>query len=93
MQPLLFYSETCPHSRRIVGRLRQTPDADKVLRLACVDGQIDRIPEEIDRMPALVVPTGSGNRVVFDAELYDWLNSILRMDSAQQQQQQQQQQQ
>ena len=86
MQPLLFYSETCPHSRRIVGRLQQTPHADKVLRLACVDGQIERIPAEIDRVPALVVPTGTGNRVVFDAELYNWLNSILRMDDSRQQQ-------
>eukprot|EP00873_Tetraselmis_striata_P043855 jgi/Tetstr1/464119/TSEL_008924.t1 len=82
MQPLLFYSDSCPHSRRIVARLQQTPDANKVLRLACVDGQIERIPAEIDRVPALVVPTSSGNRVVFDSELYDWLNSILRMDDS-----------
>lgn len=87
MHPLLFYSETCCHSRRIVGRLRQTPNADKVLRLACVDNQIDRIPAEIDRVPALVVPTSAGNKVVFDSELYEWLNSILRIDGGSRQQQ------
>lgn len=85
MQPLLFYSETCPHSRRIVGRLRQTPGADKALRLACVDGQMDRIPSCIDRVPALLVPTGSGNKVVFDTELYEWLSSILRLNDSRRQ--------
>eukprot|EP00873_Tetraselmis_striata_P033786 jgi/Tetstr1/454050/TSEL_040969.t1 len=82
MHPLLFYSETCPHSQRIVNQLKHTADADKVLRLVCVDTQIDRIPADIDRVPALLVPTSSGNRVVFDTEMYEWLNSILRMDDS-----------
>lgn len=86
MHPLLFYSETCPHSRRIMNRLSQIPDANKVLRTACVDNQIELIPAEIDRVPALVVPTSGGNKVVFDSELYDWLNSILRMDESRRQQ-------
>ena len=80
MHPLLFYSETCPYSRRIIETLRNTAHADKVLRLVCVDSQLDRIPSEIYQVPALVVPTSSGNQVVFDSALYEWLNSILRLE-------------
>lgn len=82
MHPLLFYSDTCPYSKRIIHTLRNTADADKVLRLVCVDNQLDKIPSEIYQVPALVVPTSSGNQVVFDSELYEWLNSILRMDGS-----------
>lgn len=80
MHPLLFYSDICPHSKRILTTLKNTADADKVLRLVCVDTQLDRIPSEIHQVPALLVPTSKGNQVVFDSELYEWLNSILRID-------------
>lgn len=79
IQPLLFYSNHCPHSMRIMKTLQDTPDADKVLRVVCVDYQIDKIPSDIHSVPALLVPTSSGNKVVFDVELYEWLNSILRL--------------
>lgn len=83
IQPLLFYSNSCPYSMRIIKTLQDTPDADKVLRVVCVDYQIDKIPAEIHSVPALLVPTSSGNKVVFDMELYEWLNSILRLDNPQ----------
>ena len=81
IQPLLFYSNNCPYSMRIIKTLQDTPNADKILRVVCVDYQIDKIPSEIHSVPALLVPTSSGNKVVFDMELYEWLNSILRLDS------------
>ena len=81
IQPLLFYSNNCPYSMRIIKTLQDTPNADKILRVVCVDYQIDKIPSEIHSVPALLVPTSSGNKVVFDMELYAWLNSILRLDS------------
>jgi hypothetical protein len=81
IQPLLFYSNSCPYSLRIIKTLQDTPDADKVLRVVCVDYQIDKIPAEIHSVPALLVPTSSGNKVVFDMELYEWLNNILRIDN------------
>lgn len=82
MHPLLFYSDTCPYSRRIINTLKNTANADKVLRLVCVDNQLSKIPSEIYQVPALVVPTSNGNQVVFDSELYEWLNSILRIDNS-----------
>jgi hypothetical protein len=81
IQPLLFYSNSCPYSMRIIKTLQETANADKILRVVCVDYQIDKIPSEIHSVPALLVPTSGGNKVVFDMELYEWLNSILRLDS------------
>lgn len=80
MHPLLFYSESCPFSIRVINALKNTADADKALRLVCVDGQLDKIPAEIQKVPALVVPTSRGNQVVYESDMYEWLNSILRMD-------------
>lgn len=83
MHPLLFYSDSCPFSVRVINALRNTANADKVLRLVCVDGQLDKIPAEIHKVPALVVPTSRGNQVVYESDMYEWLNSILRMDKKQ----------
>nr|WRJ69706.1 hypothetical protein TetV2_00257 [Oceanusvirus sp.] len=89
--PLFFYSKKCPHSRRLEATLRSTPGVDKAIRFVCVDGQIDRIPSEIHSVPALLVPTSEGNKVVFETQMYEWLNSTLRLEQKRQQQQQQQQ--
>jgi hypothetical protein len=91
MIPLLFYSKNCPHSRRLEATLRSTPGVDNSLRFVCVDGQIDRIPTEIHSVPALLVPTSEGNKVVFETQMYEWLNSAFRLENEKQKRQPQQQ--
>lgn len=79
MMPLLFYSNNCPHSNKLVAGLRRTPDIDNVIRFVCIDGQLDKIPPEIHSVPALLIPTSEGNRVVFETEMYEWINGAIRM--------------
>ncbi len=85
MTPLLFYSKRCPHSRRLVEALRANapPEVlERSLRFVCVDDNIDRLPAEIDRVPALLVPTSAGNRVVFESEMQQWLGMLVARPDA-----------
>jgi hypothetical protein len=83
MIPLLFYSNRCPHSKNLEAILRNTPGVEQALRFVCVDGQLDRLPAEIHSVPALLVQTSEGNKVVFETQMYEWLNSAFRLDQKQ----------
>lgn len=76
MTPLLFFSHACPHSRRLVASLSESPPPQDSLSFVCVDEQIDSIPSQIDRVPALLVPTPDGNRLLFGSQMYDWINGL-----------------
>ncbi|AUF82250.1 hypothetical protein TetV_158 [Tetraselmis virus 1] len=83
MMPLLFYSNNCPHSKKLVGSLKSNQGIERFLRFVCVDAQIDKIPEEIHSVPALLIPTTAGNKVVFETEMYEWLEGAFRMQQQQ----------
>lgn len=60
--PTLFYSEHCGLCKSLVSELGQSMRSCGV-KFVCVDNVLDRLPECIDRVPALVLP--SEGKVVF----------------------------
>jgi hypothetical protein len=77
MTPLLFYSNSCPHSSRALLFISNAPDVQKRIRFVCVDEQMDKIPSQVDRVPAILVPTPDGNRLLFDSAMYEWLSAAM----------------
>lgn len=90
----LFFSNYCPHSKKIMTRIGNSNLANSIT-FCCVDNKQLKIPPFIKSVPTLYI--ANQQRVLTDQGLIMWLDTELRGNQQQQQQspmmQQQQQQQ
>jgi hypothetical protein len=68
---ILFYSSYCQFSRDIINNIVKK-DLKSNFVFISVDTNKHRIPPQIDRVPALLIPSG---RVLFEDDIVNFLNS------------------
>jgi len=86
-KPLLFYSNMCHHSKRLLSRIGPTNLVNN-LNFICIDDPRIKIPEIIQSVPTLFDP--SIGRPISDNELFGWVESVLGGSRGNQSPQQQQ---
>ncbi len=73
-KPLLFYSNMCHHSKRLLSRIGSTNLVNNI-NFICIDDPRIKVPEIIQSVPTLFDP--SIGRPLINAELFGWVESVL----------------
>lgn len=73
---ILFYSEICPLSRKIINMLNYEKLADFFI-LFCVDGRLHEVPSGLTRVPTMVV-NGVDKPLVAN-DIMGWINAMKFM--------------
>lgn len=74
--PVIFYSNVCNHSKSLLSEYRD-PSEKAGVKFVCIDGQLDKIPPFISKVPALLIPQEKS--VLFNHDLRVKLNSIISL--------------
>jgi hypothetical protein len=72
--PSLFYSRNCKHCIALL-REYHTLATNAGIQIVCVDNRLDKIPQIVTEVPALIIP--AEKRIVFSKDMRTKLNSII----------------
>jgi hypothetical protein len=67
---IVFYSQHCPHSRELLKEIN-AKDLEKYFVFVCVEQYRNRIPPQVDRVPALLIR--NEGRVLFEDEILKYI--------------------
>lgn len=74
---ILFYSNSCPHSKEFINLLNNTSFSDKFIRV-CVDQRNLNIPKSITSVPTIMVPEMP--RPLAGDEVFMWIRPHLNKE-------------
>lgn len=79
---ILFVSGACRHCNDLLNSMQRLPqEVWQHVQLFCIDGRLDMVPSNVDRVPALIVP--SKNAVLFGANLMQEVVAIAERAAGQ----------
>lgn len=76
---ILFYSNGCNHSTKIINVIKQHPIGPNVSYF-CIDG-IMTLPDYLQYTPTMRVIKGPDRYIISGSDIYTWLNSISPIQS------------
>jgi hypothetical protein len=74
----LFISNHCQHSKRLIGRLQQSPGILNTFQIVSIDDPRLQLPAFVQCVPTLYIP--SKRHVLTDTDLFKWFESEFQKE-------------